>query len=259
MPFVKFDFAPVSITFDDANKSQYEKFFPIMREHGISATFYVPVDSLDRQLRMSWSNLKEIYAARNEIGSHSCAHPHLPKLSETELDRELKRSRDMLASFECKTLAYPYGEYNDKVIDCAKRYYVAARGYYDPSKLSRDYGYDHGVADEIYRLKVFPTEEVTPSKGSPLLAQSTSAFQKSIREVISRAVTTRAWTILVFHGTEMLFDLLRANSKSHFLTRLAAPLIEQRLMLKFRWLCRYLENNKDIHVMTVSEVIQQMY
>ena len=144
MRFAGFDFVPVSITFDDGNKCQHEDFFPVMKEHGVRGPFYVTVDTLGLRNQMSLSDLKEIYKAGNEIASHTCTHPHLPGLSEIELDRELKKSKDFLEPFGCKSLTYPYGKYNDRVIDYAKRYYAAARGYYDPSKQSRDCGYNYG-------------------------------------------------------------------------------------------------------------------
>ena len=57
------------------------------------------------------------------IGSHSVRHPHLSRLSATQVTRELEDSRASLSSLlerEITTFAFPYGDYNSEVITLCK-------------------------------------------------------------------------------------------------------------------------------------------
>lgn len=72
----------------------------------------------DELRTMGWDELRSAAERGFEIGSHTSSHPHLPRLGDAELDRELRDSRtrceDMLGR-PCPYLAYPYGEHDSRV------------------------------------------------------------------------------------------------------------------------------------------------
>jgi peptidoglycan/xylan/chitin deacetylase (PgdA/CDA1 family) len=73
---------------------------------------------------MNWDELKALGERGVEIGSHTITHPHLPRLSDWELDRELRDSRTLLEDqlgCPCRFLAYPYGDDNERVYRAAER------------------------------------------------------------------------------------------------------------------------------------------
>lgn len=81
-----------------------------------------------------------------ELGWHTWSHRDLTKLSEDEIMYEITPPKNMI----CRYFAYPYGTYNDLVIDCVKRlnYDTAfsvtqgSRNVNDPNlkyKIYRDY------------------------------------------------------------------------------------------------------------------------
>lgn len=73
---------------------------------------------------MSWDELRGLDARRVEVGSHTCSHPHLPRLTDAELGRELRDSKGRLEdelSRPCRFLAYPYGEHDGRVRMAARR------------------------------------------------------------------------------------------------------------------------------------------
>lgn len=53
-----------------------------------------------------------------ELGWHTWSHPDLTTLSEVEIMREVTPPAYMKP---CKYFAYPYGRYNDLVVECVKR------------------------------------------------------------------------------------------------------------------------------------------
>ena len=85
---------------------------------------------------MDWDELRDLVARGFEIGSHTVSHPHLPQLSDAELDTELLYSRlcceDELG-VPCRYLAYPYGEHDERVRAAARRAgYTAAFALHEP-------------------------------------------------------------------------------------------------------------------------------
>ena len=67
---------PVVITFDDGYRDTYENAFPLLRAHGMTATFFVITDFIDEQrpLYLSWDMAREMLAAGMSIESHSRNH-----------------------------------------------------------------------------------------------------------------------------------------------------------------------------------------
>ena len=72
---------------------------------------------------MTWGTLRELSERGVEIGSHTLSHPHLTKLTDAELARELRQSRERVEAElrgVCRYLAYPYGEYDARVAAAAE-------------------------------------------------------------------------------------------------------------------------------------------
>lgn len=141
------DRATAFLTFDDGFRDNFETALPLLREYGFGAfVFVLPplVDSggalgwaeVAADLRrypatmrsVTWEMLEEMKESCFEVGSHTLTHPHLPELSDDALREELWESRvrikDRLGA--CDTLAYPFGEWSDRVAaaaaDCGYRY-----------------------------------------------------------------------------------------------------------------------------------------
>jgi peptidoglycan/xylan/chitin deacetylase (PgdA/CDA1 family) len=130
------------VTFDDAFRSVTNA-LPILERLGLPATVFAcaayadegrPLDVPELAAEasahpgelatMSWDELRALAERGVEIGSHTVSHPHLPQLSEDEIQTELVDSR---ARFEdelggpCRFLAYPYGEHDSRVRAAARR------------------------------------------------------------------------------------------------------------------------------------------
>ena len=120
--------------------------------------------------------LDELAAAGWEVGSHSETHPHLTRLNEAELRRELTGSHatieDQLGR-PCPSIAYPYGDVDPRVRAAASEagYQFGAalpgplRGW-DPLQLRR-IGIYHGDPAWRFELKVgrHPSAACAPHVG----------------------------------------------------------------------------------------------
>lgn len=130
------------VTFDDAYQS-VRNAVPVLERLGIPSTIFAassyavngrPLDvpelaeeasaHPDHLATMDWEELRELAARGTQIGSHTKSHPHLPLLSDTEIERELRESKleceDALGR-PCRFLAYPYGEHDARVRTAVQR------------------------------------------------------------------------------------------------------------------------------------------
>ena len=116
----------VVLTFDDAYVDFYTNVFPILKKYNLKANLYVIVNFKGYRY-LDDEQIKEISnSGLVSIGSHTMNHLSLKTLSDKELEVELKDSKielENLIGKEVKTLCYPTGAYNSKVISVASKYY----------------------------------------------------------------------------------------------------------------------------------------
>jgi peptidoglycan/xylan/chitin deacetylase (PgdA/CDA1 family) len=128
-----------AVTFDDAYRTVLELGLPILQSLGIPATVFAPTDHIGSErpmawpgieqwlggpsehelIPMSWPELEELAAAGWEVGSHTGSHPHLTKLDASALADELARSKAACEQHlpgPCCSLAYPYGDFDARVV-----------------------------------------------------------------------------------------------------------------------------------------------
>jgi peptidoglycan/xylan/chitin deacetylase (PgdA/CDA1 family) len=175
----------VAVTFDDAYRSVFELAFPILSRCGLRGTVFVPTafagsgspmawPGIDHWLGgpheadllpMSWDQLRRLAEAGWEIGSHTRTHPRLTQLDDESVAHELADSRrecEEGLGRPCRSLAYPYGDHDQRVVQAAREAGYAAActlpGRWhppDPHCWPRIGVYypDHGVR---FRLKISP-------------------------------------------------------------------------------------------------------
>ena len=146
----------VAITFDDGYRSVFELAQPILKRFGMPGTVFVPTDFLGREqpmqwpgidhwsggehqhelMPMSWEQARELIDQGWEIGSHTKSHPRLTEISDEALESELRESRlecEHKLGVECRSLAFPYGNHDARVVAAAE-----TAGYSSLAALSED-------------------------------------------------------------------------------------------------------------------------
>lgn len=118
----------VTITFDDATRSQFTAAYPILSDAGINPTLYVNTGPLDKgdPFYMSWDEVRTLQAAGWEIGAHTVTHTALPTLNDVTVVGELILSRDRIESevgVRPGSFASPFGEYDERTLAHIDRYF----------------------------------------------------------------------------------------------------------------------------------------
>lgn len=110
----------IALTIDaawDADKTDF--ILDTLDRYKVKATFFlcgVWVDAYP-------DKVKEIAARGHVIGNHSKTHPHMNRLSEDEIKKELTVLDDTIESLtdrRCTLFRAPFGEYNDTVVNTVR-------------------------------------------------------------------------------------------------------------------------------------------
>jgi peptidoglycan/xylan/chitin deacetylase (PgdA/CDA1 family) len=116
----------VALSFDDGYKNNYSVVLPLLQKYDAKGSFFVINRDIGDELHMNEQEIKGLIAAGMELGSHTYSHNPLAKIDEKYLVWETDTSRYWLKKkfdgYIVRTLAYPNGSYNDRVIAAAKKY-----------------------------------------------------------------------------------------------------------------------------------------
>ncbi|HEX8172811.1 MAG TPA: polysaccharide deacetylase family protein [Thermoanaerobaculia bacterium] len=154
----------VVITIDDGWRSTYTEAFPELQKRGFPFTVFIYPKIIGQTANaLTWKQIKEMSDAGVDIQSHSLSHPYLTKRRHASLGdeaygewlhRELVESKRLLEKETGKPvsfIAYPYGDYDDRV---AKQ--AATAGY--TAALTCDFGRVRRGSDPL-RMKRFVIDD----------------------------------------------------------------------------------------------------
>jgi peptidoglycan/xylan/chitin deacetylase (PgdA/CDA1 family) len=124
---------PVIISFDDGPETQYTYALPLLKKYSFTATFFLFTNAIGHENYLSWEQVLELQAEGMQIGCHSRFHPYLTRLrTEKELWAEIAGSKERLEAHlgaPVTVFAYPFGQYDDHVVELVKKAgYTCARG-----------------------------------------------------------------------------------------------------------------------------------
>ena len=114
----------IILTFDDGHLSNYTIAFPLLREYGLKAEFFISSDQVNIANRMTTHHLKEMYNSGMAIGSHGVTHLYLDDLSDFEAEKELKESRRSLSSIIGQpvfSFSAPGGRFRKQHLEAAQK------------------------------------------------------------------------------------------------------------------------------------------
>jgi len=170
----------VTLCFDDVHQDVYDTAFPILRSHGIPASYYF----ITQFLSPLWkAQLKALQDHGWEIGSHGRTHRSLAELSEADLVEELRQSKADLeaAGVEVTGLAYPFGA-----------------------------GYDDSAVVRQVKQNYSYARSVRPGNNAPIIKQYALASEvvtnttgiDTMKGWVDAAVERRQWLIILLHNVD---------------------------------------------------------
>jgi peptidoglycan/xylan/chitin deacetylase (PgdA/CDA1 family) len=125
----------VAVTFDDSYASIFKHAFPLLQKYGFRATVFVITGFAGQMnewdvnlgglkfLHLSWEQIRIMAEAGFEIGSHTVHHADLTRISMENLKREVTESKKHIEdkiSRKIRFISFPFGRYNDSVIETCK-------------------------------------------------------------------------------------------------------------------------------------------
>ncbi len=114
----------VVVTVDDGWKCVYTEIFPVMQELGFPFTVFVYPKFIGQSAyALSWRDVRAMADAGVDIQSHTFSHSFLTRRSAANLRSELvesKRAIEKNTGKSVRFIAYPYGDYNKRVVKATK-------------------------------------------------------------------------------------------------------------------------------------------
>ena len=109
------------MTFDDGYRDNYQNAFPLLRQYGYTATFFVFTQVIDENNTryLTWVMVKEMHRAGMEFGSHSYRHSDLSRKDVDFLVYEILGSKEAIEERiqePVRFFSYPSGRYDELTI-----------------------------------------------------------------------------------------------------------------------------------------------
>jgi peptidoglycan/xylan/chitin deacetylase (PgdA/CDA1 family) len=119
------------LTFDDGDLSVYEKAWPVLQDHGMTATVFILPDrgTFEGRALMSRRQAGQMHGAGIDFGSHTLTHRDLTRLASDQIESEVRQSRAVVEAIlqaEVRCFAYPYGRYNQQCVEVVRRHFACA-------------------------------------------------------------------------------------------------------------------------------------
>ena len=113
---VKTEEKKIAISFDAAwGNEETQPLIDILKEYNVKTTFFVVGAWVDKYPE----SVKALVDAGHEVCNHSDTHPHMPKLSQDDMKKQIAACNEKIKSVAGKSPVLfrpPYGDYNNAVV-----------------------------------------------------------------------------------------------------------------------------------------------
>ncbi len=116
----------LTMSYDDGNFDGDKRLIGLFNKYGVKGTFHLNgikyVEGPHGRYADRIEEVKEMYKG-HEISLHGYSHPALAGLPKSEVMREVISDREVLediAGYPVRGMSYPFGSYNDEVIEVLK-------------------------------------------------------------------------------------------------------------------------------------------
>jgi len=131
----------IVITFDDGYRSVFDEAFPVLRRYNMTATVFLTVGekgnsgldgrlpSLEERQMLCWEEIMEMHRCGIDFASHTLTHPDLTRLPFEHAQSEILDSKAIIEdalSAPIYCFAYPFGRYDERILEIVKKHYACA-------------------------------------------------------------------------------------------------------------------------------------
>ncbi|MFC1900295.1 polysaccharide deacetylase family protein [Chloroflexota bacterium] len=225
----------VTSSWDDGTATDF-KLSGLMEKYGLSGTFYIcRVSSMPDLMTEA-----DIIAMdkKFEIGAHTMTHPYLNKIPVTEASKEIgdsKKYLENLLGHEVLMFCYPFGLYNDTVVDIVRKNgFVGARTC-QPDGFS--------ISSDRYRSGI----TLFLSNGSPLMALKICLKARLLNIRALFDWETRA---------KLLFDLALKQGGIYHIYGHSVEFEENGEWDKLERVFSYISNKADVRYLTNGAILR---
>jgi peptidoglycan/xylan/chitin deacetylase (PgdA/CDA1 family) len=148
---------PILLTFDDGSETTYTTALPIMQRYNFTGVSYIVYYYVGLSHYMSADQIRALYGAGWEIGSHGLSHKDLTLYPEKQ-ENEIVQSRHQLESLlgvPVLSFAYPFGAHDESSLG-----YVHLAGYIAAMGLGNETLQGNKNLFYLYRQAVRGTDDL---------------------------------------------------------------------------------------------------
>ncbi|RFZ94475.1 hypothetical protein D0C36_02695 [Mucilaginibacter conchicola] len=186
--------AAVTLTLDDGPAGQFTVALPLLIQHHINATYFVTVNTINKQLK-NWDLVNRAAMAGNEIANHCVTHPHFLKIPIDSVAIENASSNHLIDCYvpsqKVITQAYPFGDgggitaKDSAIRKVAAKYFIGAR-----ATQNRPYAFN--------RYDFAKTNDDYYNVNSAMIADSAS--MTDFGKYIDQTIAAGGWFCPTYHG-----------------------------------------------------------
>ena len=198
---------PIVITFDDGFESTYTIAYPIMQQYGIVGTVYVVPSWIGSPGYLTLAELNILHNAGWTIASHTWDHQPLPTLTNQQITTELQLTIDWLNNNGFADgayyLAYPYGQYNNNVVQVASGLGIKTARTVDWGTIDPD-GY------------IYPYETPLNYLELPIILIRNDTTRNEWQSELDRSIAQKGTSIFLIHdivtGTPTVLETINIDT-----------------------------------------------
>ncbi len=193
---------PVLLTFDDGYEGIYSHVYPILKNHSSTAIVFLTTGYIGkynnwdsspgpRFRHLDWTQIQEIAGGEICFGSHGINHVFLTKQSNSIARREIESSKKELEDRLGQPInffSYPYGDYNDRIMNIVREAGYKAAFSLRPELLRTGYANIYKTAYALPRIAIYLLDHMGAFKAKIGCARNGSLpyMQKLKNRLINR-------------------------------------------------------------------------
>jgi len=232
------------LSFDDTVK-EVIKVASILEKYHLVGTFFLDIIRVGKEL--TTEDIKWL-SEYHEVGSHGLNHLDLTKLGEQDTFYELSESRKILSKMTQRgvsSLAYPYGDYNQRVVE------MAGRVGYKCARIAMPYSVC--IDRKFYELNTTLWADPNPYRYYP---HAIKGFMKDLHlfRLIYEPHLLKDWYRLALYALEKALHI-RRQIKFHIMFH--PRFIDRRgEWNKMEEICNFISSNSHIfNIVTISQYV----